>query len=202
MLRSLLTHYAHVCATFWLTCEHTGAGPCFTVSVLWGLPVWSCGVVWQLHVQLLGGPVLIQGRCPPPSYTGWEVVQALGRAQTAALGAPGLLPLSGSQIPRLPIPGRHRRAPGPRGQGEWRLSHLFGWAGVCSLPGLLLLCRTGGGAKCPWPQSAQICVTGGLGRGAGPGNGGSSAAPPRAPTPKTTVAETAEWLGAARAPGR
>lgn len=94
------------------------------------------------------------------------------------------------------------RAPSPRGQGEWRLSHLFGWAGVCSLPGLLLLCRTGGGAKCPWPQSAQICVTGGLGRGAGPGNGGSSAAPPRAPTPKTTVAETAEQLGAARAPGR
>ena len=72
--------------------------------------------MWQLHVQLMGGPVLIRGHCPPPAYTGWEVVRALGGAQTAALGALGLLPPSGSRIPRLPTPGRHRRPRGRRPQ--------------------------------------------------------------------------------------
>lgn len=38
-----------VCSAFWLKCEHMGTGPCFTVSVLWGLvhprggAVGSCG---------------------------------------------------------------------------------------------------------------------------------------------------------------
>ena len=65
--------------------------------------------MWLLRVQRLG-PVLIQGRCSPPAYTGCEVVRGQGGAQVAALGTPDLLP--GSWVPLLPIPGRHRRQRG------------------------------------------------------------------------------------------
>lgn len=103
--------------------------------------------MWQLRVQLLGGPVLIWGCCSLPAYAGCELVRGQGGAQVAALGAPGLLPAcQGLGFPAClahpRMPQEAARMPVPGGQSEWRLLHLFGWVGVCSLWSLLFPCGT------------------------------------------------------------
>lgn len=74
--------------------------------------------MWLLRVQRLG-PVLIQGRCSPPAYTGCEVVRGQGRAQVVALGTPDLLPACrGLGFPSCPS---QDATGGSEGARPWRV---------------------------------------------------------------------------------